>query len=267
VFLERLTDMSTQKPEPASIREVLLSEIALQEPKTAISAPLSQRSVLDAAARKLRGCDPQAILTQWSELFRTGLLAWGLDLSNPDPPFFHTTGSGRRALENATRDPSNPAGYLRHLASIAPIDVVSMSYLAEGLECYVAGLYKAAAVMVGAAAEAVILNLREVTVRRLTELGKPLPKDIDDWRIRTVSIALHGLFETHKNLFRRDLREPFEAYWSAFAQQIRAVRNDVGHPKSVDPVTSDTVHASLLIFPELARIAHGLADWVNRELA
>jgi hypothetical protein len=65
---------------------------------------------------------------------------------------------------------------------------------------------------------------------------------------------------------KRELRESFEAYWSAFAQEIRAVRNDAGHPTSVDPVTSDTVHASLLVFPELARLASGLSRWVADEL-
>ena len=68
---------------------------------------LKQGSVLDAAARKLKGYEQQAILTQWGELFRTGLLAWGLNLNNPNPPFFHLTDRGRLALENATRDPSN----------------------------------------------------------------------------------------------------------------------------------------------------------------
>jgi hypothetical protein len=35
----------------------------------------------------------------------------------------------------------------------------------------------------------------------------------------------------------------------------------VGHPVSVDPVTPDTVHASLLIFPELATLAEALFQW------
>jgi hypothetical protein len=65
---------------------------------------------------------------------------------------------------------------------------------------------------------------------------------------------------------KRELRESFEAYWAAFAQQIRTVRNDAGHPTSVDPVTPDTVHASLLIFPELARLASGLSHWVATDL-
>jgi hypothetical protein len=78
--------------------------------------------------------------------------------------------------------------------------------------------------------------------------------------------SFRGFFQRHKVQMKRELRESFEAYWSAFAQEIRAVRNDAGHPTSVDPVTSDTVHASLLVFPELARLASGLSRWVADEL-
>jgi hypothetical protein len=255
-------------PTPAkpSIREVLLSEIKAQEPKGALDAPLQQSSVLEAAARKLPGCDEQAILTQWGELFRTGLIAWGLNLSNPNPPFFHLTEHGHQALSNATRDPTNPAGYLRHLASIATLDPVSTAYLTEGLDCYVAGFFKAAAVMVGAAAESVILELRDTAVQKLASFEQPIPKPMEDWRIKTVSDGLKAFFEGHRSQFKRELREPFEAYWSAFAQQIRAARNDAGHPTNVDPVTPDTVHASLLIFPELVRLAKNLSAWVNNDL-
>jgi hypothetical protein len=259
------------QPVRPSIREVLLAEIKAQEP-TGYSGPtLQQTSVLDAVARKLGANQnpdlERAILTQWGELFRTGLLAWGLNLSNPNAPFFHLTERGRQALQNVTRDPSNPAGYLRHLASVATLDPVAMSYLAEGLECYVAGLFKAAAVMVGAAAESVILDLRNVTVQKLTLLAKPIPRGMEEWRIKTVSDALRSFFEGHATQFTRELREPFEAYWSAFAQQIRGARNDAGHPTSVDPVTPDTVHASLLIFPELARLANSLSRWIADDFA
>lgn len=259
------------QPVRPGIREVLLTEIKAQQPTGYASQSLQQSSVLDAAARKLgANHNPdfeQAVLTQWSELFRSGLLAWGLNLANPNPPFFHLTERGLQALQNVTRDPSNPAGYLRHLASVATVEPVALSYLTEGLECYVAGLFKAAAVMVGGAAESVILELRNLTVQKLTALKQPVPKAMEDWRIRTVSEALAKFFEGHAPKFPRELREPFEAYWSAFAQQIRATRNDAGHPVSVDPVTPDTVHASLLIFPELARLANNLSRWVSSDLA
>src|SRR5882762_541248 len=100
-------------PVQPSIREVLLAEIETQNPRGSSGQTLQQNSVLSATARKL-GVNQshdieQAILTQWGELFRTGLLAWGLNLANPNPPFFHLTERGRQALQVVSRDPSNPA--------------------------------------------------------------------------------------------------------------------------------------------------------------
>ena len=257
-------------PPRPSIREVLLSEIKAQEPQGYTGPTLQQNSILDAAARKIGVSQnrdlEQAILTQWSELFRTGLLAWGLNLSNPNPPHFHLTERGRQALENATRDPSNPAGYLRHLSTVGQIDPIAMSYLTEALDCYVAGLFKAAAVMVGGAAERVILELRDTTVQKLTSLGRTVPTQLNDWKIKVVSDSLRSFLDSHKTQFTRELRDAYDASWSALAQQIRATRNDVGHPASIQPVTPDTVHAALLVFPELARQASGLKTWVTSDL-
>lgn len=169
-------------PQPVTpgIREVLLQEIQAQQPKSQIGAPLSQISVLSAAEKRLGKGNDEAILTQWGELFRTGLLAWGRDLLNPNPPFFHLTDSGRRALAHLTRDPSNPDGYMRHLASMANVNDVALSYLKEGLDCYVHGHYKAAAVMVGGAAESVILDLRDQTVAKFKALRKTPSKQMAD---------------------------------------------------------------------------------------
>lgn len=256
-------------PPAPSIREVILAVIQAQQPKGQGQAPLTQTGVLNEVSRRLGAGYSievqEAVLTQWGELFRTGLLAWGLNLSNPDPPFFHLTARGKQALSNATRDPSNPAGYLRHLASVARLNPVAMSYLTEGLECYVAGLFKAAAVMVGAAAESTILGLRDTVVQQLSAAGNPVASELSATKIKTITAALRRHFDGVKVGFTTELRDQFDAYWSAFSQQIRVVRNDVGHPKSVDPVTPESVHASLLVFPELARLVATLDAWVHAQ--
>jgi hypothetical protein len=131
----------------------------------------------------------------------------------------------------------------------------------------VAGFFKAAAVMTGAAAESIILNLRDSTVRRVTSLNRTLPRGISAWQVKTVADSLHQFLSGHKAQFAHPLQEEFDAYWSAFTQQIRATRNDAGHPTSIDPVTSDAVHASLLIFPELARLANSIDLWITKDLA
>lgn len=244
-----------------SIREVLLEEIRRQAPTSPIEATLQQNSILNATAQKIGRGNDEAILTEWGELFRTGLIAWGSDLSNPNPPFFHLTERGHRALDHLARDPSNPSGYMRHLDSIASIGHIARSYLNESLRCYVADLPKAAAIMLGCAAERILIDLRDAVVERLEARNTQVPRDLKDWRAKVVTDAVYKFFEQERNQLQPDLREPFDAYWSAFAFQIRSARNEVGHPTSIDPVTFETVHALLLVFPELARLSSRLTSW------
>lgn len=249
------------------IRALILQVIQDKHPKGQSGAPLTNKAVLEETQRRLgityeNSEKEQTILSIWHDLFRTGYLAWGLSINSPDTPFFHVTEAGRRTLAALTRDPGNPAGYLHHLSSAAKINPIAYSYLKESLDCYISGLYKAAAVMIGGATESIILELREIVAQKLISLGKPVNPALNATKIKTVSNALHVFFDGLKAQLSIELRDEFEAYWSAFAQQIRAVRNDAGHPTSVDPVTPDSIHASLLIFPEIAKLSDKLKIWV-----
>lgn len=261
--------MTTTSP-PADLRAAILAVIQEHSPEELISRPLQSTDVLDKAANRSgigRNLGlQQALLTQFSELFRTGYLSWGKDLANPNPPFFHLTDQGNHALETYSRDPGNPSGYFNHINSIGTLNSIAMSYLNEAVSCYCANLVKAGAVMVGGAAESLIIELRDVKVAKLTSLSEPVPNKMKDWRSRTIAVALQRFFESKKQLFPNQLREDFEAYWPPFTHQIRVARNDAGHPVSIEPVTESTVHASLLIFPELAKIQIRLLTWVNEEL-
>jgi hypothetical protein len=222
--------------------------------------------VLQETSRRLglRGNDlEQALLTYWHDLFRTGYLAWGLDLANISPPFFHITDQGRRTLKNLSRDPANPDGYLAHLASVGKLNDIARSYLEEGLACFNAALYKAAAVMIGASAESIALELRDTLVQCLDKLSLTVPKELEDWRVKRVVDKLQSELEKKKKDMPRQLSESVESYWSAFAQQIRSSRNDAGHPSRIDPIKPETVHASLLIYPELVKLVSDLRDWIN----
>src|SRR5689334_3724502 len=106
----------------ADIRATLLQVVAEQHQMRA-SSPLmggmQQVSVLPEAVRRIgdrfTADEEQAILTAWYDLFRTGLLSWGYNLNNQEPPFFHVTEQDRRALAQISRDPSNPDGYIANL--------------------------------------------------------------------------------------------------------------------------------------------------------
>lgn len=246
----------------AKIRSVLLRAVA----EAASSGSLQQGSILQAAKQKLGGQltfpEEEALLTAWYDLFRAGQLSWGKNFNNPEPPFCHLTEQGRNTLAHLSRDPSNPDGYLLHLKSRATLTVVAAVYIDEALQTYNANCFRASAVMVGCAAESMALQVRDTLVAAMKGKGRTPPKDLLDWRIRRVLAAMQKELESQKSAMSASLFESLQGYWPAFTQQIRAVRNDAGHPAAIDIVTPESVHAALLIFPELAHLATELAAWI-----
>lgn len=254
--------MEKSKIEGPTIRKVLLeviNEYANRGPNFQSNSILSEASM----RLGLKGIEnEQALLTLWYDLFRTGHLSWGYNLSNPDAPFCHLTEDGRTTLENLSRDPANTEGYLSYLRKTITINPIANSYIIEALETYNSNCVKAAAVMIGVALESVILELRDELINRLDTIRKKTLKDLTDWRIKRVLDAIKAELDSQKNEIPERLYETIESYWSAFTYQIRTVRNDAGHPTSLEPVTSETVHASLLILPELFKLIYDIKDWI-----
>lgn len=246
-----------------TIRRVLLEVIHSHRDSL---ANLNASYILKKAAERLQVGEHTdvgfALLALWHDLFRNGQLAWGSRISNPDPPFFHITESGRKTLEHLSRDPANPDGYLAHISKCGRLNDIAKSYLKESLNAYNSSCYKATAVLVGGAAESIVLELRDALVAQISALQRQVPKKLEDWRIKTVLDSLKNELDAQKGNMPRELVEPYESHWPSFTQQIRAARNDVGHPSNIDPVSADSVHASLLIFPELMKITYELISWI-----
>ena len=76
----------------------------------------------------------------------------------------HLTEVGRRTLSTLSRDPYNPEGYLAAVRPLLAPGSVALSYLEEGVNTFQAGCLKATAVMVGAAAESLVLDVRDTLV-------------------------------------------------------------------------------------------------------
>jgi hypothetical protein len=200
----------------------------------------------------------------WHDLFRIGLLAPGYDLSNSVLPFCHLTTLGRKSLENFSRDPANPDGYLKYLADKVALSPVAQSYVTEALRTYNAGCHKSSAVMLGGAAESLVLDLRDTVVGLMQAKELVVPKDLADWRIKKVLDAIEKEFVQHGAKMPQELRDAFQSLWPAFTHEIRLARNDAGHPVSVEPVTPETVHANLLLFPQMAVLAKELMFWAKQ---
>ncbi len=250
------------------MRETLLEVIAKQSPKSSIDSSLFTQNVLSETSDRLElfkssKDSQQALLTLLHDLFRTGYLAWGNDINNPDPPRFHVTNKGRTLLENISRDPGNPDGYMNYLKNNFYLNDITFSYIEEAIQCYVNGLYKATAVMTGAAAESLILEIRNSLKDYLFKTGQNTNKKLDHWMITKVHTEISDILLKLKDKFPNSLYEELLAHWPAFIIQIRKSRNESGHPSSVSPSSVETVYASLLIFPELVKLEQNLLKQIK----
>jgi hypothetical protein len=228
---------------------------------------MQQVGIFQEAMRRLNARltpeEEQALLTAWYDLFRSGHLSWGYNLNNPDPPFCHVTEQGRRTLAQINRDPSNPDGYLTYLTSRVTLNLLAAAYVDEALGTYNTNRFRAAAVMIGVASESMVLELRDALTAGIGRVGRTASASFTHINIKRVLEAIRKELEMHQKKMDGKLWEQVEAYWPAFVQQIRAVRNDAGHPAALDPITPETVHASLLIFPELAQLTTAVIAWAN----
>ena len=247
------------------LRQTLLSVVE----KYSRSSPSSfqSQSILQEAAELLhieRNLQAeQALLTYWHDLLRSGYIAWGYDLSNQNPPHCHLTENGRQLLAHFSRDPMNPDGYLSYLKSKVTLDSVALLYIEEALKTYSASCYRAAAVMVGCAAETLVVKLRDTLVANLNQSGQPITSGLNDWHIKRVIEAIGAELTNKKSQMAQTLREAFEAHWSSFVGQIRMARNDAGHPSNTVATSYETAYAALLIFPELAKLAGELEQFIH----
>ncbi len=256
------------------IRKVVLDIVGEYTTHSQYKPAMQQGSVLQEASERLGIRGPahlpaqQALLAVWADLFREGYLVWGLDINNINPPFCHVTGRGRAFLQNLSHDPANPDGYLHYLTAHASLNPVARSYIEEGVRCYNNSCYKAAAVMIGCAAESVVLEVRDALQGQLTAIDKianppsKTHRDLDSRMIKTVLDAITTTVNSYKGSMNHALAESFAVNWPALAGNIRLMRNDVGHPKSVDPVSPESVHAAFLVFTFQAQLATNLIAWI-----
>jgi hypothetical protein len=257
--------MAETLPTYADARRALLDVLAGY--RNAQDRAFGREYVLGEAGKKLGPFGDRhggrLLMAAYDDLFRSGVINFGRAINQPGPEWGHLSEHGVEALKNVDRDPSNAYGYMKAIDPHLKSEVIALSYLAEALDTYNKGSVKAAAVMLGCTAEALSLSLRDRLKNRITSNGGVPPTALDDWRIATVLRTLEQQVDTRVTAMARDLRERYESFWTAWTGLFRMTRNDAGHPKSIEPVTREAVHAQLLLLHDHARLVFDLGAWID----
>src|SRR5450432_3226679 len=187
--------MAPSAPSADDVRKALLTVVG--QSVRGIDNGFSREQCIKYAAQKLGNTfDPVIgcrIMDAWDDLYRAGIVGYGMNMANLGQDWAHLTEYGRAAVADLDRNPSNPAGYRSVVEPHLKDEPIAASYLGEALDTYNKGSFKASAVMLGCAAEALSLSLRDKLAAKITASGGTPPADLGKWMIARVLDATEKL--------------------------------------------------------------------------
>jgi hypothetical protein len=221
----------------------------------------------DGGLRFLDAGDQTLLLEVVWSLIIQGILVPGINDSNQGYPFIRLTEYGKRCVEEDRILPHDPDGYLREFISAVPgADPVVLEYLTESLQCYIHGLNRAAAVMLGGASEQMILVLIESCQ---SSVADPTAKTQFESEL-TKAPSIFRKFEAFekrligiKARIPRNITENLDSLLRGVFDMIRSSRNDAGHPASGAQPGRDAVYSHLRLFIPYCQRVQMLTVWFS----
>jgi hypothetical protein len=213
----------------------------------------------------LGGAEKALILEIVWSLIVQGILIPGVEDGNQGWPHFRLTIYGRKCIEADHILPHDPDGFLAQFRGDAPhIDPTVLEYLTESLQCFVHGLQRAAAVMLGGASEQAILLMIESFGNSISDTSNK-QKFVTSFAKTQSIFKKYELFEKHlptiKERLPRELAENIDSQLKGVFDLIRNSRNDAGHPAMGSGVNRDGVYSHLRLFTPYYKRINALTAW------
>ena len=167
----------------------------------------------------------------WSFIVQ-GILLPGYNHQHLNLPFFRLTEYGKSILDSPDPVPYDTDEYLKHLKSIAPnIDSIAMTYVAEGLDCFVRGNYTASLVMLGVGSEKLMLDLAQALQGALPDKeATKMQKSTKEDKVSIVYLEFKKHLSPHIKMLPPALKDGLELLLDGVFTIIRKHRNEAGHP-------------------------------------
>lgn len=200
------------------------------------------------------------------QLFIQHVITPGKDPSNPDFPWFRVTNYGEKVLEAERFIPHDPTGYLTEVSQTAQsvVGQASLAYLEESLRCFNSGCHLASVLLLGVAAEAVLLRLCDVAKDSLSDPDERTAFSQLKW-VKPKHRWLVSKYETLPMRDRRELLpEDLDMTLSSLYELIRRQRNELGHPQEQPPaIDRDAAYMYLKLFPRFIENAETFATYCS----
>jgi len=201
----------------------------------------------------------------WQLIILGVLVPGGQGYADNSWPHFSITEYGKTYLETEGSAPYDPDGYLSDVKNDSPnVDDIVLLYLTEGLQCFMKSNYIASVVMVGVAAEKVVLNLIDVLASTMSNGSK-----VTTFRRKPQNAMIKKQFEELtkqlyplKNQLPTELSRDLETYMDGIFNIVRSYRNEAGHPTGID-ISRDIAYSNLQLFRYFSKRVHGLIEYLS----
>lgn len=194
----------------------------------------------------------------FSQLLNQNIIAPGMYRNSSFLPFFHVTDHGMECIKQVEILPYDYDGYITKLKNISGIDMWVLSYMTEAIQCFNAGSFNAANIMVGLSAEKIVLDLIDAFKNYLTKykgslVNKPTLSftgnidqafitDVDKvWQISLKYGTFLKYFNGIKNHDNSITKIGDKNARNTFYDYIRLLRNEVSHPSDIKKSETETL--------------------------
>jgi hypothetical protein len=252
------------------LRKPLMSHIApLQQVVSDVQSMAEQRGIVEQQS----AIRPYQTLTSWIEdevrevvweLAFQGIIVPGIDNGQQASlPWFKITEWGKQCLEKGEYLPFDAGMFMERIRKEIPtLDVVIALYLVESLKCFRNGTFVASAVMVGVAAEQMMLVLRKAVSDALDSPEKKKRFDDDaQGQIKRIYDAVWKKLDPIREQMPEKLRESVGVELAGVFELVRKTRNEAGHPTG-RIIDREEAEALLLLFPTYSKTVYAVTGWL-----
>src|SRR5208283_3263637 len=200
------------------------------------------------SATQLSPDDAEIVLEIVWDLFRQGILTFGLNASNPGWPWLRLSRFGESALQHGLYRFHNKAEFMKALRSEA-IDISpdAVVYLREAVAAFYMDCLLFTCVMLSIAAESEFLRLLSVAKDNGT-YGNYFSRIGDEMNIRTKISRFQIAIKSILTFLPQSVTDELDNNLNIIQSLIRLARKESGQPSCANPPSRDQVYVYLQLF-------------------
>jgi hypothetical protein len=208
----------------------------------------------------------EKILAVVWELILEGVYTPGNGLDQPNLPMLRVTEYGNKCFEAGELTPHDPDGYLARLKTDCPnLDDITLFYVGEALGTFRVSRFVPTTVMIGVAAESILLRLVDSVAAALDTPQKKqkFEQETKDKVAKRQHTEVVARLKAAMSAMPSDIRNVLAPHVDGIYDFIRRYRNDAGHPSGTK-IERQECQALLLLFPAYCQTADRVIEWLKQ---